>query len=410
MQNTSIQVNMFGKFSLSCENGAIDDGAGRSYKMWLVLAYLLYHRDRPVKQEELYRLLWQESDDREDPQNAFRAIMHRVRTTLSRLHADGRSMIKTDRSGYFWSPEYPVELDIDRFDALCASAVKEEDEEERLEQYLEALALYQGDFLSRLSSESWVMPLTQYYRERYLALVHAALVLLQDAGRCQDTIDLCRRALETDPYDEQLYLTLMKMLLETGDHEAVVAVYNAVSKLYANQFGVLPCDEIRAIYYTAIRTVNETAIPMETLQEQIREPVAQSGAMVCEYDFFRTVCQSTARLIERSGAAVHLLLISVVSDPKAPLSRRSLELTMTNLKEQIRRNLRRGDVVSQCSPSQYVVLLPMANYENSCMVCQRLIHAFFRTYPHSPARLEYAVQALEVEESFFRRTPEAAKE
>ena len=68
---------------------------------------------------------------------------------------------------------------------------------------------------------------------------------------------------------------------------------------------------------------------------------------------------------------------------------------MENLQEQIRNNLRRGDAASRCSASQYILMLPHANYENSCMVCERIIRAFTRQYPHSPAELHYSVQPLE---------------
>lgn len=63
--------------------------------------------------------------------------------------------------------------------------------------------------------------------------------------------------------------------------------------------------------------------------------------------------------------------------------------------ELIRINLRKGDVVARCSASQYVIMLPRANYENSCMVADRLMNAFYRRYPHSPARLRCVVQPLE---------------
>lgn len=401
MHEKELSVQMLGSFSLTLGEQSISDSSSRSYKMWLVLAYLLYHHNRLVKQEELYQLLWAEEDDRDDPQNAFRAIMHRVRATLSKLNVDGRQLISGQRSGYAWSSDYPVQLDIEQFDRLYDTAAAQTSDEFRLDCYLQALALYRGDFLSKLSSEAWVLPLAQYYHQRYLTMAHAAIGLLQQSHRHNDIVALCRSVLQIEAYDESLYLSLMKALLETGDLEGVVSAYNTVSKLYADNFGVMPCDEIRAVYYAAIRTVNETAIPMDTLQEQIREPATRSGAMVCEYDFFRTICHSTARLIERSGAAVHLCLLSVVSGAQGPLSKRSLELAMTNLKEQVRSNLRRGDVVSQCSPSQFVILLPMANYENSCMVCQRLIHTFFRVYPHSPVQLEYAVHPLEIQNPDF---------
>ena len=68
---------------------------------------------------------------------------------------------------------------------------------------------------------------------------------------------------------------------------------------------------------------------------------------------------------------------------------------MDNLLEQIRINLRRGDTVARCSASQYILMLPHANYENSCMVCERIIRAFCRQYPHSPAQLHYSVRPIE---------------
>ena len=67
---------------------------------------------------------------------------------------------------------------------------------------------------------------------------------------------------------------------------------------------------------------------------------------------------------------------------------------MEKLPPLLRGNLRRGDVISRCSVSQFVIMLPQANYENSCMVAERLTGAFYRRYPHSSARLRCMVQPL----------------
>ena len=77
------------------------------------------------------------------------------------------------------------------------------------------------------------------------------------------------------------------------------------------------------------------------------------------------------------------------------LARRSLDLAVENLKNQIVSNLRQGDVVTQCSASQLIAMLPQANYENSCMVAERLLKSFNRQYPHSPVSVSFSVQPLE---------------
>ena len=67
----------------------------------------------------------------------------------------------------------------------------------------------------------------------------------------------------------------------------------------------------------------------------------------------------------------------------------------TNLQTLMIENLRAGDVLTRCSISQMIVMLPQANYENSCLVCQRILRAFHRQYPHTPAEITYSVQPLE---------------
>ena len=77
------------------------------------------------------------------------------------------------------------------------------------------------------------------------------------------------------------------------------------------------------------------------------------------------------------------------------LARRSLDRAMENLQIQIQRSLRKSDMMSRCSASQFVVMLLQANYENSRMVCDRIVRAFTRTYPHSPAKIHVAVMPVE---------------
>ena len=128
---------------------------------------------------------------------------------------------------------------------------------------------------------------------------------------------------------------------------------------------------------------------------ELREPDGPRGALVCEYDFFKILYHAEARSILRSGNAVHIGLLSVTSESGGELPKRSLDRVMENLLDLIRSCLRKGDIASRCSVSQFILMLPQANYENSCMVCERIIKSFCRQYPHSPAQLHYTVQPLE---------------
>ena len=400
MRTESLNVKMLGSFSLESGQMTLDDSANRSKKVWLLLAYLVYNRDRTVSQEELVELLWGEEEKSSNPLNALKTMLHRVRTMLNQLGSSaGHELIVRKGGSYGWNNEVPMELDVEQFELLFRQGQNTEDEDQRLDCWLQALELYSGDFLVKLGSERWVMPISVYYHNLYLHVVLETLDLLTERGRKDEVVDLCYRVLKTDAYQEDIYRHLIRSLLDLNRQKEAVSVYDEMGELFFSNFGVMPAEDIRAMYREAAREVNDTALPMGIVREQLKEVEPPSGALICEYDFFKMLYHAEARFISRTGDAIHIGLLSLRGKEGKELSKRSLEKAMDNLQEQIRINLRKGDVASRCSVSQYILMLPQANYENSCMVCQRIIRAFYRQYPHSPAEIHYSVQPLEPCES-----------
>jgi hypothetical protein len=168
-----------------------------------------------------------------------------------------------------------------------------------------------------------------------------------------------------------------------------------MSELMFSNFGVMPSPELTAIFRKAESMVNDKEVSMGIVREQLMEPDFGAGALFCDYDLFKVIYHAQARSIVRSGDAVHIGLITVSGQDRKELSKQSLDVCMENLRVTVCSCLRKGDVASRCSVSQYVILLPQANYENSCMVCERIVKAFNRQYPHSPAELRFSVQPLE---------------
>ncbi len=397
MDAAALKVRMLGDFSIQNGEAEINDSDNRSKKVWLLLAYMIYYRNRTISQEELISLLWSESENSTNPTNALKTMFHRVRSTLNQLSSSaGHTLIVRREGNYAWNPDQPFFFDVDAFDTLCAQSAAAENDAARLDLGLQALALYRGDFLSKLSGESWVIPISTYFHNLYVHTVFACLALLEEAGRYEEEEALCRKALQIEPYDEGLYQYLMQSLLHRGLQKEAVRVYDDMNELLFSTFGIMPSDEIKALYRKAAHTVNDREISVGLVQEQLREPIpSERGALYCDYDFFKVLYHAEARSVARSGDAVHIGLLNVTDEAGAPLPKRSLDRCMENLRSLICNNLRRGDIASRCSVSQYIVMLPRANYENSCMVMDRIVRAFYRQYPHSPASLRYSVQPLE---------------
>ena len=395
MNGPTLQVQMLGQFTLRYGDRTISDSDDRSRRVWSLLAYMLYNHGRSFAQEELIHLYWSNSEKSADPGNALKSIFHRIRTALDKLQPGlGRLLIRRKAGRYFWNNVMPLSLDIEDFEAHFHAAEAAGDDDVRLAEYQSALALYTGDPLPRMTDEIWTIPIVAYYHSLYTRAAAGAIELLEKQERTAEAVALCRRAIHIEPYQEDLYEHLMRGLLRTGDMKGAMSVYEEMSEQLFAHFGVMPSETLRTLYRQATRTVNDRTLTMDEVCSQLEEPAPHGGAMVCEYDFFKILYRFEARSIARNGHSANICLLSVSGKDGEMLARRSLDPAMNNLQVLVQNNLRRGDVIARCSISQYIILLPQANYENSRMVADRLVSAFYRRYPHSPARLRYTVQPL----------------
>lgn len=392
----TIRVTMLGNFSISRGDAVIDDRNNRMRKVWLLLAYLIYNRRNHATQDNYISLMQgASSQEMDDPSGRLKALFYRARTMLEPLgERSGHELIIRKSGTYGWNTDFALTLDVEEFDCLCADAAKAA-EDEQLALQLQALELYQGDFLPKLSMEPWVMPIHAYYHQRFLDLAIPALQKLLALQRWTDAAQLCRKALQIEPYSEELYQYLMRCQIATDQRAEAVSTYEGMSELLFDTFGVMPSDESRSLYREASRESNDRSVSADTVREHLQEPGIAKGAVLCEYDFFKLLYQVQARAIIRSGDVIHIGLLSMHGADGKALARRSLDIAMENLQELVIGSLRQGDVVTRYSASQLIVMLPQANYENSCAVCQRIIKAFYRQYPHSPADIHFSVHPLE---------------
>jgi len=394
MDADMLTVRMLGDFSIEYGDLKISSGTNRSYKAWLVMAYLLCNRGRQVPLWELVGVLGG-IDGTENPIGALRSTLWRAQRLLDPLSERlGKKPIINKKGVYSWNPETPVILDAEQFEALCDMGGAEE-EASRLERLRQALALYQGPFLSKLSTEPWVMSLAAHYDNLYNAALRAAAPLLLEAGDVTEAEVLCRAALRRNPYDEELTCNLMRVLLAQNDSDGARMAYEDLREQLFAELGVLPGQEAAALYEQALSRKGGGSLSAEELVDRLRECPAPVGPMMCDYRTFRLMYHAEARSTLRRGDSAFIGVLSVVGKNGIYLTGRKLQGAMDRLGEQIRLSLRAGDVAARCSPSQYALLLLQVNDENSGKVCRRVAQAYAHTYPHSSAEICFTTLPIE---------------
>ena len=396
MSTDILSVQLLGDISLEWNERRIYDADNRSRKSWLLLAYLIYNRTRKVSQRELMRVLWESEDKNSNPYNALKTLLHRTRSMVNELEDQlGHRLIIFKNGMYSINPDIEISCDVDRFDS-AVSDLRINGSDGSADPLVAALDLYRGDFLSNFSMEQWVIPINVHYHDEFVELALSTADALLNEERYEECRDICLRSLEIEAYDEELYLYLLRSYEALGNDRELKAAYEKLKNILYSTFGTFPSEEASALYRNACNTVNDSSVSFDTVLEQMSE-VPHEGkhkAVVCDYDLFKLVYRVGARQIVRSGDVVHVALFTVHGKKDADLAKRSLDKVMDNLEADFGSNLRAGDIIARCSSSQFVIMLPQSNYENSCMVCDRLLTAYHRKYPHSPADIDYEVRGI----------------
>lgn len=383
-----LQISMLGGFSLAYPDGAaIDYQSNRSNKLWMVLAYLLTHRGKQITQDELIDILWAD-EDIDNPANTLKTLRHRLCSMLDELGGmPGKEMIRYNHGIYAWNEEVDCIIDIDQFSTYCALAEQEQNPEQKASYYLNAIEYYGGDFLPKLSSEMWVMSTHAYYHAEYLRVVKKCIALLQDTKRYYEIITVCRKAVAIEPYDEELHRELIYALVNTGAKQSALSHYEKVKETFYREFGLNLSEDLVELYKQIIAESNDYEVDLSIIKEQLQEEAAP-GAFYCEYALFKEIYRLMTRMLERNGQSVYLCLISVTDkNGKRIVNTKKQSEAAGKLRTSIQFSLRRGDVFTRYSVSQYLVLLSAINYENTEMVLDRIQANFKRDNPNLAVRL-----------------------
>jgi len=389
-----LHINMLGGFSLQHNGHIIDYQKSRSHKLWLILEYLVAFRGKEVTQNELIEVLWGD-EFTENPANTLKTLLHRLRNMLEELEfAPSKEMIRYNRGLYAWNNDLNCIVDTDQFDTLCELGDEATTDEERVTYYLEAIEYYKGDFLPKSALEPWVVPINTYYHSEYLRIVHASVAILKEQERLYDIITICQQAVKIDPYEESLHCALIQALLATGAQQAALTHYDHVVDLFYHEFGLNLSDSMTDLYKELIQENNNVEVDLSIIRKKLQQD-NHPGAFHCEYSLFKEIYHLQSRVATRNGQSFYLCLLSVTDGENCvPGNKKQQNAAMVQLRNAIQFSLRRGDVFTRYSVSQYLILLSSITCENAEVVMKRICRYYKRENPHSKVTLTYKSQPV----------------
>ncbi len=399
MGNPHIVITMLGGFQIEVDGRPVLAALAQSRKVTLLLQYLLLERDRRISHKELTDSLWG-AESTGNPDMALRAILHRFRGMIDQENLRAlQNCIVTNRGSYQWNGALDCDVDIYALQKLLEQGRTVLDDEQKAAVFERVLALYGGKLLPGSAGETWVERRSVQLHAQYQATLLHLLEIYKKADRQADIVRVCRRGMEVDRYNEQLYIEAILAYNALGEQEKATEI-----SMLAGQMGYLHLNTSRAREInTAYRRLLQADRSVENDVDKIFDGIEREddavGAFLCNYAIFKEIYKLHYRMMDRYGTPMFLALVTIVGTHRSP-DPGEIAGAMEALEKILRTELRRCDVISQYSGTQFVALLTGATTVSGECPLERVKTEFYRSPAHASCALSYRLRAPEL-----RRAP-----
>lgn len=354
--STNYKVKTLGRFDLKKNEASLIASSGSSKKLWELYKFMLTYRDKTFTPESLMDQLWV-SEEYNDPRGTLRIQMHRLRQNLGESDIPDEEKTLLFANGYYkWNDRISLDLDAEIF----VENVKKGDSlikispNEALDAYEIAIELYEGDYLPECVDQHWVFPVRNQYRRLFINSMVRAIELMNKKERYEDILRLCQKGIQIDVYEEVFHLRFMETLLRLGDQRKAVEHYGYITNFYEREMGIKPSEDMKMLYKKLLQT-QQVIQTEEGLQEALDSNTVIENAFYCEPDVFKSIYELERRRNERSGGSFSVGVIT--ANHKQSYTFAQKELKMTQLKQHLMTQLRKGDTFTRWNDDQMVVLL-----------------------------------------------------
>lgn len=393
-----INIRMLGGFSVTADGKILADNDTKITKPWQLFCYLVLHKDCVTPSEVLLQEIWG-NEELTDPQNVLKNTIYALRRELSGHVKPGETPILYRAGGYCLNGRIKWRVDVDRFLEHCDAAERcRGGIEARTAAWKKAETVFRGELLPKLSGEMWVMCAERKLVKKYLACVDQLCTGLFEAQDYKEALKVSSRAMGIARLDEQTALWTFRALDKLHLRSEIVMVYNKTARYFEGEKRRPLCEEIRAIYRDAAKTIDKTEQDFAAIREELAETLShdkgsESGAFYCNYEVFKRMYGMTARSVRGKKQVLMLITALCEADGSAP-SETELHETMDDLRLAISATLRKSDIFAKYNKNQYAVLLLMPEDSEPENIQRRLQSAYQSSRTHQDVRIEIRTSVL----------------
>ncbi len=392
MANNRVYVQLLGEFQLRVGKRVVFNAAKlKNNKPLQLMVLLLCQENHSITVERLIdsRLTDQAT---ETPKSVYKNLAYRLRKLLKDKELCDEEVCRNTVSyeNSMYTLHFSCGSDVDDMKNALRHAEKAQNEEECARFCIQALQLYQGDFLGGLLSEFWASEQLTQNKKIYFDTLEMLGDCFEKCPSIGDEVAAqFARAYAMYPYEETVYMRYLYTLYKRKRYNDAMQVYQNTCEALYNELGLAPPQSLVDFVETLFSGWGDAAAEVHDVFPVLEEEY-DDGAYECALHEFSHIYQVMVRSMERTRRTVYLMLCTLREhDGEMPKASKRLKELTTALREVVRATLRREDVFARYSAAQYVFLLTDLSDEHCDVIAQRVRSRFYKIRNMGNLRLEF---------------------
>jgi predicted ATPase/DNA-binding SARP family transcriptional activator len=243
---TCLTITLLGSFRVTSAGKPVS--GFESNKVRALLAYLAVEADQPHRREVLAGLLWPDF-----PEPSARANLRNALANLRQVIGDRQAsppFLHITRQTIQFNCASDHQLDVAILTTLLAGAL----DQPTIEQLEEAVAMYQGPFLTGFSIpdsspfEEWVLLNREALSRQMLDALHQLADHYEQQGVYEQALSYAWRQVELEPWQEEAHRQVMYLLALSDRRSEALAQYEVCRRVLAKELDIEPTAETVALY------------------------------------------------------------------------------------------------------------------------------------------------------------------
>ncbi len=345
-------------------------GRNTTAKFVQLLQLVWLYGDRGLSKPQIVRELY-DVDDLSNPNNSFNNLLFQLRRQTVSAGLPKEDYIIRQNKLYYPDPAIPLDIDTQRFEHLIQEAEKEKAPKKKYDLFRQALQVYHGELLPESATQAWVVTESIRMQKLFEEAVRYAGAYAKKTKDYDAMFHIYEHAARIYP-DDDWQADQIDALICQEEYQQAYQLYDQTVRLYSEEMGLPPSDQMLANYRKMSQKLTNQESRITEIQSSLQED-PDTGAYFTTLPGFIDIYRVLERNMQRLGYSVYLLLCTLADYEGKPfMNREKLESRSKTLRQCISSSLRRGDIFSRYSSSQYLILLVGSDKEGCNVVAGRI--------------------------------------